>query len=238
MKRLVPLLLLAGFALVAGAGCGDAAEGTPTAVSSPAAAATDTATSAPRPTQTPRPTRTPTPTLPAPAVTATPEPPDPADGTVDALNPGDTAPKQLKPNPSSFTGPAFLVDVRMAFHPEAGGWERVVFELESAGVPATAIEYRDPVVLCGSGKQLHAPEGRAALVVELQSTAAHDEQGEITLRSGETDLPGLRAGTIVGGRQICDFEGVVAWVFELRAERNFKVSTLEDPIRVIVDVKR
>jgi len=157
---------------------------------------------------------------------------------VDPLNPGDTRAKGLKANPSSFTGPAYVVDVRMAFHPEAGGWERIVFELESDGRPEVLVEYRDPVVFCGSGEELDVPESRAALVVELAPAAAHDDQGELTLRSGQTELPGLRGGAIVEARQVCDFEGEVAWAFGLKGERNFKLSTLQDPVRVVIDIKR
>ncbi len=173
-----------------------------------------------------------------PAIPPTEEPtPDP-DGTVDPLNPGSTEPKYSKSTLASGDF-VFLVDVRFSVHSESGGWERVVFEFLGPGLPAATARYSDSYVECGSGRVNTPAEGERLLLVEFRPAAAHDDEGQVTLKSGQTSATAAPGGSIVGGSQACDFEGVVEWAVAISGElANFKMMTLEGPLRVVIDIKR
>jgi hypothetical protein len=234
--RVLGLLLVAfAFVAVACGGDGDEPEPTPTiptieapseVPSSPTAAPTSTsapatATSAPA-TATPAPTQTVPPT----------------DGTVFPQNPGSTDPFPLKSNPDPAVGNYTLTDVRVGAHPESGGWDRIVFEFEDVGGfpgahPGGIIEYVDEVFQCGSGFPVEV-DGEAILSVRFDATQAHNEAGQLTVDALEVEGPG---NSIIEAVSCCDFEGVVEWAVGTSGEENFKVALLENPSRVVIDIK-
>ena len=130
-------------------------------------------------------------------------------------------------------GTALLADIRSAQHDE--GFDRMVFEFSDAGLPNYTVEYvSSPVVGCGSGMPVEI-SGAALLQVRLLSTAAHDlETGEPTIESNEL-APGLP--TLIEMKSTCDFEGTVIWVAGLSAEVDFRVTELDAPPRIAVDVR-
>ena len=237
MKVLVFLLVpLLAFSAVA---CGGDDDSDPTAVPTVEApsevpespTAEPTGTSEPEATNTPEATATAQPTPGEPTV-------PPTDGTVFPQNPGATDPHPLKPLPDPAQGIYVLTDVRVGAHPESGGWDRIVFEFEDVeGVPGAhpggLIEYTEDVSQCGSGDAVEV-EGEAILHVRFEMTQAHDEAGQATVDELEIDGPG---NAIVHSRSICDFEGIVEWAVGTSGEENFKVALLEDPSRVVIDVK-
>lgn len=234
MKRLTTLLVIPFLAVfaVACSGGNDADE-TPTSVpsviaptevtSSPTAPAT--ATTAPA-------TNTPQPTATTPATEA------PTDGTVYPQNPGSTDPFPMKSNPDPHAGIYVLTDVRVGAHPESGGWDRIVFEFEDTegfpgGHPGGIVQYEDEVAQCGSGEPVDV-EGNAILAVRFDATQAHDDNGQLTIDAIEVDGPG---NSILQALSYCDFEGVVQWAIGTPGEQNFKVTYLESPARVVIDIK-
>ena len=192
----------------------------PSVTSTPAAGVT----TAPSPSAV---TSTPSGASPTPASTV-----PPVDGTVFPQNPGSTDPTTIKSNPDAVTEAATLVDVRVGAHPESGGWDRIVFEFEDVR-PAGLVEYVDEAANCGSGNTVTLP-GEAILAVRFDATNAHNEQGQLTIDATELNGPG---NIIVKSVGTCDFEAVVSWAIGLKSMKNYKVSLLENPARIVIDVK-
>lgn len=211
------LLALAGLAFAA---CGDDDDdATPTAAAATATTAGEAQTA----------------TKPPATATTGVQPTVAPDGTVDPLNAGDTKPVTVKGNPDPFTSIAILEDVRMGVHPEQGGWERIVFEFAGSGQPPATVEYvTTGAVACGSGQTVALP-GTTVLHVRIASTQAHNDTGNATIASPNMTGPG---NTILKATQTCDFEGVVVWDLGMKGTRNFKVTKLINPTRLVIDVKQ
>lgn len=209
-------LLLAAPLLALAVACGDDDDDDPTATPTTPASTATTATS----------TVPASPTTPATAAPTT-------DGTVAPQNPGSTDPVTTKPMPDPLTTVPRLQDVRMGVHPENGGWERIVFEFEG-GLPPARIEYVDSVAECGSGNAVEL-EGEAILEVTFQGAAAHTDAGQRTFAEQELEGPGE---TITETKEHCDFEALLAWAVGVTGEQNFKVTTLDSPPRLVIDVKQ
>jgi hypothetical protein len=235
MRVLIALLLvpLTLFALA----CNGDDDGDATATSIPSVAAPaespvaeSTATTVPAASPTSEPTTAPTatsePTLP------------PTDGTVFPQNPGSTDAFDIKSLPDPNIGIYVLNDVRVGAHPESGGWDRIVFEFEPVdgfpgAHPGGIVEYVDEASQCGSGEPVEV-EGEAILRVKLDATQAHDDNGNLTIDAIEIEGPG---NSIVEAVSFCDFEGFVEWAIGVPAEQNFKVEFLQDPARIVIDIK-
>ena len=157
----------------------------------------------------------------------------PVDGTVAPQNAGDTAPVTIKSNPDPISGVATLRDVRVGAHPEQGGWDRIVFEFADVR-PAGMVRYVTSAVQCGSGMPVNL-DGGAMLEVTFEATNAHTDAGQSTLRARQITGPG---NIILESVQTCDFEAQVAWAIGLKSEKNFKVTLLSNPTRVVIDVKQ
>ncbi len=129
------------------------------------------------------------------------------------------------------SGVALLTDVRAARH---NGFDRVVFELGRGSPPGYHLEYIDrPVRKCGSGEPTPIA-GDAWLEVRFEPTNAHTESGAPTLveRKRSVDLP-----VISELQQTCDFEAVVSWVLGVKRPNKYRVLTLNDPLRLVVDIQ-
>lgn len=195
----------------------------------------------------------PTATPPPPEVTATPVPPErgtPAvrpSGTVSpagatatrpagspaASSPvfsGSTNPVTLAGNPQ---GTALLRDVRAGAQP-AEGYDRIVLEFSGNGTPPVDVRYVTSATECGSGKTVSVG-GSAMLQVKIDRAAAHTEAGQPTFAPRQVNGTG---GSIVEVKATCDFEGQVGWVAGLNGRQPFRVTTLQNPTRIVVDVKR
>ncbi len=165
------------------------------------------------PTTPPGPTRTPSPA---------------AEPTIDPRTAG-TAALKLAGDP--FGG--VLKDVRIGLHPELGGWDRIVFEFDTA-LPSVEIGYVSSVISCGPGLPVPV-QGQAILAVRFEPGAAHNEQGQLTVPA--TTVPG-QGGVILEAKEYCDFEAVLQWAIGLKARQLFKVTTLNSPPRLVIDIKQ
>lgn len=157
----------------------------------------------------------------------------PVDGTVAPQNAGDTVPVSIKSNPDPVSGVALLRDVRVGAHPENGGWDRIVFEFDRVR-PAGEVSYSDDIFQCGSGEKVD-PAGEATILVRFSPADAHNEAGQATIKSQQITGPG---NVILDSRQICDFEAHVNWAVGVKSKKPFKVTLLENPTRVVIDVKQ
>lgn len=226
MKRLALLVLAALLLLIPlAAACGDDnGSNTPTvAATSTVASPVTTAPSA-----TPSVAATSTP-----GSTASPASTPPADGTVDPLGAGQQTPWTIKGIPEATVGVVTVTALRMGLHPELGGWERIVFEFQGTQLPPATIQYVNQATSCGSGQPV-AVNGNAILEVAITNAQAHDDGGHAMLTSPAAG-PG---GTVINqGVSSCDFEGHVTWDFGLNGKHNFKVTTLTNPVRLVIDIK-
>lgn len=108
----------------------------------------------------------------------------------------------------------------------------MVFEF-GEGVPGYHLEYIDhPVRACGSGDVVPM-SGEGWLQVRLSPAHAHDEGGKPTLfpPGREVGLPNLREF-----ERTCDFEAVTTYVLAMNSPTPFRILTLDDPPRLVVDV--
>ncbi|MFN8506416.1 MAG: hypothetical protein U0547_02465 [Dehalococcoidia bacterium] len=184
-----------------------------------------------KPTPTPASSATaPAPTAAASATAASTSSPAPATATAGTST---TSPVEMPARvPSGFTGAALLRDVRIGVHPEESGWDRIVFEFTGA-LPAARVEYVPSVASCGSGQPVTLP-GTATLAVTFRGAAAHNDAGQVTFAQQTIPGPGK---TILQARQTCDFEAVLAWAAGIAGRQNFRVSQLENPYRLVIDVQ-
>ena len=208
IRTLLPLTLLLP-ALVFGACNGDDDDDDETPTTSPAG---ETATTAPT-------TSSGTPAVETPAGT-----PGQFEGSTDPVE---------KPAPAN-QGPARLTAIRAAAQQ---GFDRIVFEFAGNTIPGYSVKFVDEAVNCGSGQDVTAFLGggtapAAILEVDMRPADAHNEQGQAT---APRDLsPGLE--TIKRAFGTCDFEAVTTYAVALSAEQPFKVSTLNDPARLVIDI--
>ena len=188
--------------------CGGDDDDDPTATATTAA---DTATS------------TAAPATDTPVETAT---PDDGDGLPDFVEPGAVeGDDSLEPE-----GIPQVVDVRIGRNE---GYDRIVFEFEEDELPPWEVKYVAQPADCGSGKPVQVG-GTGNLQVNMFIAQAHTPEGEPTIDSNEivVDYPAM-----VEGVQSCDFEALVTWVVGTNGTLPFRVFTLTEPTRLVVDVE-
>jgi hypothetical protein len=128
-------------------------------------------------------------------------------------------------------GVALLTGVRAARH---DGFDRIVFEFGSGSPPGYHLEYIDkPVRKCGSGDAT-AIAGDGWLEVRIEPAYAHTPSGAPTIRDRDQQLD---LGVVKELEQTCDFEAVVSWVVGVKRPNRYRVLTLNEPLRLVVDVK-
>ncbi len=127
--------------------------------------------------------------------------------------------------------PALLTDVQVGAH---DGFERIVFRFGKFDtVPGYTVAHASgPFTQDGSGQPV-AVAGSGHIAVRLNA-AAHSEAGQTTY-TGSKRIQGH--GSVTEVVMLGDFEGVVSWVIGTTNEKPFRVFTLEDPARVVVDVQ-
>ncbi len=204
-RKFVPILALVPVLLLASCGGDDDDAATPT--TSPTEAA-----------------GSPTAVSPTPAV-ETPEP------TSSGGFQGDVTPVEVEP-PAGLPQ-AVLANVRAA---KQDGFDRLVFEFKGEKVPGYSVKFAPKAIACGSGQDLTefvgggtAPAG--LVLVNIRPAVAHDEAGQAT---AVRDLA-PKLDSLVQVFRTCDFEGVVEYAVALTGEHPFKVSTLLDPPRLVID---
>ena len=127
-----------------------------------------------------------------------------------------------------------LATLRSVRESEHEGFDRIVFDVGQRSMPNYHVEYVDsPQHECGSGKEVRL-KGQAWLAVKLQPVQAHDDAGEATVRE-RSRQPGM--ANLLELRLICDFEGQVEWVAGVARPNGYRVMMLQQPTRLVVDIK-
>lgn len=128
--------------------------------------------------------------------------------------------------------PVTLRDVRVGVNQ---GFDRVVLEFLGSGAPGYRVEYVDrPVRHCGSGDPVQVA-GDGWLLITLRGTRAHDDQGQATVQERERRL---RMPVLKELEFTCDFEGVVQIVLGVSSPNPYRITELQNPTRLIVDVQQ
>ena len=101
------------------------------------------------------------------------------------------------------------------------------------------MSYEAKAVACGSGQDVTAFVGEGTvpaglLLITMRPASAHNEAGQLT--AVRTLRPALSSLKNVFGT--CDFEGVVTYAVAVSGLQPFKVSTLTDPPRLVIDFAR
>jgi hypothetical protein len=129
--------------------------------------------------------------------------------------------------------PSLATAVRVGRNPD---FDRVVFEFGTGAAPGYHVEYVDrPVRQCGSGHAVDV-EGDAWLEIRLTPARAHDSAGNPTVMHQSSLHPEMPVVREI--RLTCDFEGHVTWVLGLAHPNRYRVITLRNPSRIVVDVRR
>jgi hypothetical protein len=150
--------------------------------------------------------------------------------TAPALEGASIAPAVWK---AASTETALLTDVRAGGHP---GHDRVVFEFRN-GVPGYDVRYVEPPVRAdGSGDEV-AVAGGAVLLVRMEPALDADlsEESAPPTYTGPTRFSPDTAAVVelvrTGG-----FEAVLTWAIGADGELPFRVTRLQDPARLVIDV--
>jgi len=143
---------------------------------------------------------------------------------------GSREPVTATPAPGGPTT-ALLSEVRTA---EQGTYDRTTLEFEG-GLPGYSVQYVEPpIVADASGLEVDI-EGSAFIQIRMEPAAGHDPNTGDETYKGPLELkPGLPS--LLEAERTGDFEGVLTWVLGLSEEADFRVTTLDGPPRLIVDV--
>ena len=134
-------------------------------------------------------------------------------------------------------------DIRTGAH---DCYERLVIELQPGpaptpgGMPGYWVRYATgPVALGQTDDQFVHLAGNAVLLVTMSSwMSTYDEQARPVGYSGPTDIHPTNVRTIKELYLIDNWEGVATWAVGLDRLRNFTVSTLTNPDRLVIDLAR
>ena len=135
--------------------------------------------------------------------------------------------------PAEISETALLERVAVAGH---DGYDRVVFQFRN-GLPGYRVEYVDPPLHeDGSGNVVDL-EGNAFLVVRMEPASGFDlsvPEGEL-IYTGPRRIAGEDTTVLREVVRTGDFEAVLTWAIGLDERVPFRVLTLDDPARIVVD---
>lgn len=152
----------------------------------------------------------------------------PDDGPDTSLAGANTEPKA-----GDAEGRGALVDVRTGRH---DGFDRVTFEFDG-DLPGYRIEYVDPPITEDATGDVVAVLGNALLQARFEPASGFDvDTGEVTY-DGPDHVTGNGTTNVLEVVGTGDFEAVMHFVIGLDSEAGFTVTTLSDPVRVVVDIE-
>ncbi len=158
--------------------------------------------------------------------------------TTDGIDPMNGADTTTKTGAGTGQGVAYLTDVQVARHE---GYDRVVFTFNNH-VPGYQVGYiPKPVKADGSGEDV-AVDGSYVVGVRMDPasgvdlTPTSDPKGYTETYTGPKRI---NAGTpeVTEVVQTGDFEAVLNWAIGTREKVNFRVLTLDNPARLVVDLQ-
>jgi hypothetical protein len=157
--------------------------------------------------------------------------------TTDGIDPIEGADTVPVTGSATGDGTALLERIGVARHE---GYDRVVFQFRNH-FPGYRVEYRTgPFAEDGSGNPVDVA-GNAFVVVRTEPASGFDlstGEGQLVYK-GPRRISGSEAGTPVVRElvRLGDFEAVLTWVIGLEERVDFRVRTLADPARLVVDFR-
>lgn len=114
------------------------------------------------------------------------------------------------------------------------GFDRLVLDFGDAPLPGWRAEYVTAAYQCGSGDKVDIGTD-AILMLRLRQTQAHDDAGRPTLHQRDLTLsmPVMHRMVVV-----CDFEGVVEIAIGAVARQPYRVTELQNPSRIAIDLQQ
>lgn len=216
-RRLQLLGVLAVATVLAACNGDDEPDLTPTALpTSTASVVTPTATPSPTPTGTPAATESPT-TSPAASPT-----------TTEAAPPFEA---NTEPDEHEAFGPIAVTDVRVGLH---DGYDRIVFDIEGEGEAGWMARYTDRAAAQGSGADIEL-EGDVVLDISVTGAALPFDIDATPFAAERVDPGDLAVVLDIANDNI--FEGNHHFVIGLSDRTPFRVFSLDDPQRVVLDIQ-
>jgi hypothetical protein len=154
-------------------------------------------------------------------------------GGIDPLVGADADPES---GPVGGTEYGQLVDVKIGRHE---GFDRVVFTFRGNGVPGFRVEYVNPPITEDASGEVVEVDGGAFLFVRTEPASAYDMEAGKASYTGSDHLEGSEVGTseVQEVVKTGDFEAVLSWVVGLADRVDFRVDTLTNPGRIVIDVR-
>ncbi|QAY71576.1 AMIN-like domain-containing (lipo)protein [Xylanimonas protaetiae] len=175
----------------------------------------------------PTPTATPGDEATTPAPTGTADDPSADDPSADVPFADPTTVSEAEPADGAMLT---VTDVRAASH---GTFDRVVFDLGGTGTPGWRVEYVDQALDDGSGLPVDV-DGDEVLQVRISGTGIPADTGVTEFSGATVDLDGESVEEVVY-RFV--FEGYTTAFVGTDDRTPFRVFTLDNPTRLVVDVE-
>ena len=137
--------------------------------------------------------------------------------------------------PARIAETALLERVAVAAHDD---YDRVVFQFRN-GLPGYRVEYVEPPLREDGSGNLVRLDGNAFVVVRMEPASGFDlsvPEGELVY-TGPRRIAGDGTAVLRELVRTGDFEAVLTWAIGLDGRVPFRVLTLENPARIVVDFK-
>jgi hypothetical protein len=114
------------------------------------------------------------------------------------------------------------------------GFDRIVLTFEGFHHPTWKGRYvQSPIQQCASGNNI-AVAGNAFLQISMDTAQAHTDAGQPTITDHDRHLDCRNVKQLV---LTCDFEAKVGFVIGLNAKKPYRIVELQNPTRLVIDVK-
>lgn len=156
-------------------------------------------------------------------------------GGIDPMEGASTTP--VEGSAENPTATALLERVSLGRHE---GFDRVVLQFENLR-PGYRVSYvQRPIVEDGSGNEIPVAGG-AVLLVRMEPASGFDlatDEGRLVYK-GPRRIEGSSAGTSIVKEVVRagDFEAVLVWAIGVEEQVDFRVRTLDNPARLVVDLR-
>jgi hypothetical protein len=112
-------------------------------------------------------------------------------------------------------------------------FDRLVFFVDGIHQPTYTVKYAQPPFSdCGSGNT-HAVPGSAFLTIKMTPAQGHGNGQATVPRETSLHCPNLKHLSVT-----CDFEADLTFVVGLNTKKPYRVIELQNPTRLLLDVKR
>lgn len=128
-------------------------------------------------------------------------------------------------------GVAVIADIREAEH---AGFDRIVIEFRDGILPGYNVSHPTGTIIeCGSGHEIDLDSSQS-LEIRIEPARGYTEEGRSTVSHADRS-PALAAVEEI--RVICDFEAMFTLAAGTAGRLPFRVLTLENPARLVVDIR-